>query len=118
MSESIIWVLTTFTLSCVAFNISWWLYGKTLSEIFPTPIVVLIMFSAICGFFIAFKLLFVEVCNNIFSPDWGYINENNEFAPFAKDIAHILAGVLTIGIAVLIYKDEGKMTNSKYREEE
>ena len=116
MSDFTINILIVFTLSCMAFNICRWLYGKTLSETFPEPVVVIIMLTTLVGFFIAFKLLLVEVCNNIFSPDWGYVDETDQFVPFAKDIAHILAGVFTIGISILIYKDEGKIANSKYRD--
>jgi len=116
MSELTITIITVFTLSCMAFNVCRWLYGKTLSETFPAPVVVIIMLTTLVGFFIAFKLLLVEVCNNIFSPDWGYANETGKFNPFSKDIAHILAGIFTIGMSILIYKDEGKIANSKYRD--
>jgi len=116
MSDLTIEIITVLTLSCMAFNVCRWLYGKTLSEAFPAPVVAIIMLATLVGFFIAFKLLLVEVCNNIFSPDWGYENETGQFVAFARDIAHILAGVFTIGISILIYKDEGKISNSKYRD--
>ena len=115
MSDIFIWAVTAFTLSCILFNICWWLYGRTLSEIFPAPLVAVIMLTTLFGFFFAFKLLFVEVCNNFISPDWGYVAEHDEFVPFAKDIAHVLAGVLTVGMAILMYKDEGKISNYKYK---
>lgn len=113
MSDSTIEVITVITISCMALNCCLWLYGKTLSEAFPALVVIIIMLGTIFGFFISFKLLMVEVCNNIFSPDWGYLNENNHFVSFTKNIAHMLAGVLTVGIAFLIYKDEGKIKHSK-----
>jgi len=114
MSDLAITALVTLTLFCTAFNISWWLYGRTLSETFPVLVVVAIMLTTIYCFFIAFKLLFVEICNKIFSPQWGYVADYGEFIPYAKDIAQVLAGVLTIGIAILLYKEEGKITGGRH----
>ena len=116
MSDLTIEIITALTLSCMAFSVCRWLYGKTLSEAFPAPVVAIIMLTTLVGFFIAFKLLLVEVCSNFLSPDWGYVDETNQFVPYAKDIAHILAGVFTIGMSILIYKDEGKIANNKYRD--
>jgi hypothetical protein len=114
MSDFTIWIILTITLSCMAFNICWWLYGRTLSEAFPAFIVLPIMLISLYGFFTAFHILLRDVCNHFISPRWGYVTEYNEFVPFAGGIAHIIAGLFTIGAAILIYKDEGKVENSKF----
>lgn len=102
-------------LACTALNTCWWLYGRTLSEIFPAPVVVTVMLTTLFCFFVAFKLFFVEGCGNFLFSRLGYMTGYGEFIPYAKDIAYILAGILTAGIAVLLYKHEGKMADSKYR---
>ena len=115
MSDFTFNTIVAFILVCTALNICWWLYGRTLSEVFPAPVVVTVMLTTLFCFFVAFKLLFMEVCGNFLSPRWGYMTDYGEFVPYAKDIAYILAGILTAGIAVLLYKHEGKMADSKYR---
>lgn len=115
MSDFTFNTIVALILACTALNTCWWLYGRTLSEIFPAPVVVTVMLTTLFCFFVAFKLFFVEVCGNFLSPRWGYMTDYGEFTPYAKDIAYILAGILTAGIAVLLYKHEGKMTDSKHR---
>jgi len=102
-------ILILYMLCCTAFNVSWWLYGKTLSENFPIFVVVTIMLTTLISSFFAFKFILEAICNSIFSPDWGYIS-NYVFIPYSKYIVLILSGLLTIGIAVLLYKDEGKFS--------
>ena len=109
MPYSVIYSLIAFTLFCTAFNVCWWLYGRTLSEILPAPLVLTTMLTTLFGFFKAFELLLVEICNNIISPGWGYVIEFDEYVAPADEIARVLAGVLTVGIAILLYKDEGKI---------
>jgi len=71
------------------------------------------MLTTLFGFFIAFKLLFVEACNNIIFPGWEYEIDFNESIPSAEEIAQVLAGLLTIGVAFLLYKDEGRVSDNK-----
>lgn len=115
MPDFVFDTIVVFALVCTVFNICWWLYGRTLSETFPVIVVVIVMFAALFCFFIAFKLLFVEICDNFLSPRRGYMTDYGKFIPYAKDIAYILAGILTVGVAVLLYKNEGKIVNSKYK---
>ena len=116
MSDFSVELSVAFILGCMAFNICRWVYGRTLSDTYPGSVVAIIMLSTLVGFFIAFKLIFVESITNFFPPYWGYENEIDEFVPYAVIIAHVLAGVFTIGMSVLFYKDEGKVTHSEYRE--
>lgn len=111
-------LLVAFVLACAVFNICWWLYGKTLSEAFPLVVVVVIMLSTLLCFFIAFLILLRELCYNMFSPDWGYLNSYGAFTPFAEEIARVVSGILAIGISILIYKDEGKMADGRYEDVE
>ena len=109
-------IIVAFVLACTMFNVCWWLYSKTLSESFPLLMVVTIMLSTLLCFFIAFLMILRELCYTILSPNWGYLASHGVFIPYAEDIARILAGLLTIGIAFLLYKDEGKMAGSRYED--
>jgi len=109
-------IIVAFVLACTIFNICWWLYGKTLSESFPLLVVVTTMLATLLCFLIAFLMILRELCYTVFSPNWGYTSSQGVFIPYAEDIARILAGLLTIGVAFLLYKDEGKMADSRYED--
>ena len=108
--------IVAFVLACTIFNICWWLYGKTLSESFPLLVVVTTMLATLLCFLIAFLMILRELCYTVFSPNWGYITSQGVFIPYAENIARILAGLLTIGVAFLLYEDEGKIVDSRYED--
>ena len=105
-------------LCCMAFNVSWWLYGRTLSEDYPVFVVVVIMFTTLIGFFLGFNFLFGAIFSRLFPSTWGYFTDYDNFIPYSRDAAYYLSGLFTIGMAVLLYKDEGKISDNKWVKDE